>query len=557
MFIDLRDFYGVTQVVVQQPDVTADVIDRLDALNVETVLSIEGVVRLRPATQVNTEIDTGAVEIVAKRVDVLSVAVEPPPFPIAKGPASNEELRLRYRFLYLRRARMRNMLVQRNRLCQLIRESFGKRGFVEIHTPILSNSTPEGARDFIVPSRLHPGKFFALPQAPQQWKQLAVASGVDRYFQIAPCFRDEPPRADRSPGEFYQLDIEMAFVEQEDVLREVESLIIEIGRQYTTKKIIEPFQRIRYEDALERYGSDKPDTRFGLELRTLTEYFANSSVQFLREAVARGEAVRGFAIPEAGQRFSRRDIDGLQNIAKESQVNGLAWLAWTSDGVRGSLANAMGQDEIEHLRTVFDASDGTLVLLCAGQRRRIDTALNAVRLEVGERLGLRDPNILQFMWVLDFPMYEQDEETGQIVFSHNPFSMPHGGLEALNTLHPLEIYGQQYDLACNGVEISSGAIRNNIPEVLYRAFEIAGYPASEVDEKFGHMIKAFQFGCPPHGGIAPGFERLMMIFLGEESIRDVIPYPKNQRCQDLMVNAPSVINDAQLRELGIRVVEPE
>jgi aspartyl-tRNA synthetase len=447
---------------------------------------------------------------------------------------------------------MRDMLVQRQRFCQLIRESFSARGFVEIHTPILSNSTPEGARDFIVPSRLHPGQFYALPQAPQQWKQILMASGVDRYFQIAPCFRDEPARADRTPGEFYQLDIEMAFVEEEDVLREVESLVLEIGHRFGGKRIVDPFPRITFKDAMERYGTDKPDMRFGLELQTLAPQFKSSNMRFLREANEEGGTVRGFAVP-GGARFSRRELGEFQRLAKESGVQSLAWLALSPEGARGSLAARMDKGEIEALRKAFEAQDGTLVLLGAGPRKQIDTALSAVRLEIGNRLGLRDPDTLMFGWVLDFPIYEEDPETGQIIFSHNPFSMPKGGLEALNTLHPLEIIGQQYDLVCNGIEISSGAIRNNIPEAMYRAFEIGGYSRAQMDSLFGHMIRMYEYGAPPHGGIAPGIERLLMLFLGETSIREVIPFPKNQKCEDVMVNAPSELPAEQLRELGIFV----
>lgn len=551
MFLDLRDFYGATQIVVQSPDVSDAALRQIDDLNLESSLAIEGTVRLRPSDQVNPKMETGKIEVVAQAVEIFTSS-DPPPFSITKGPEPNEDLRLRYRFLDLRREKMRDMLIARNRLCQVVRDIMAERGFLEIHTPVLSNATPEGARDFLVPSRLHPGKFFALPQSPQQWKQIVMASGVDRYFQIAPCFRDEPARADRSPGEFYQVDIEMAYVEQEDVLSEVEALVIEAGRRFSSRKIITPFPRITFKEALERFGSDKPDLRFGLELKTLTALFADSSVRFLKEAVQRGEAVRGLAVPD-GARFSRRELDALKMMAKESEVDNLAWLSWTAEGVKGSLAGAMDAGEADRLRAQFEAQAGTLVILAAGPRKRVDTALNAVRLQLGTQLGLRDPETLLFSWVVDFPLYEEDPETGQIIFSHNPFSMPKGGLDALNTQHPLDILGQQYDLTCNGVEISSGAIRNNIPEALYRAFEIAGYSRADVDAKFGHMIQAFRYGCPPHGGIAPGFERLLMFYKGETSLREVVPFPKNQKCQDLMVNAPSQVDPAQLKELHLEM----
>jgi aspartyl-tRNA synthetase len=329
-----------------------------------------------------------------------------------------------------------------------------------VHTPILSNSSPEGARDFLVPSRLHPGRFFALPQAPQQWKQLLIAGGVDRYFQIAPCFRDEAARADRSPGEFYQLDLEMAFVEQEDVLREVEAAICDIAESCSAKRPVRPFPRLRYQDALDRYGSDKPDLRFGLELRTLTGQFSTSSVRFMREAVERGQAVRALTIPGGAGAFARRDVEHFQSIAQESGVSGLAWLAWSGGDVRGSLATAMEPAERDRLRQELEAEDGAMVLLCAGPRGRIDVALSAIRGEVGDRLGLRDPDTLHFLWVTDFPMYEPNPDTGAVEFSHNPFSMPQGGLEALDTTDPFDVRAWQYDLVCNGVEMSSGAIRN-------------------------------------------------------------------------------------------------
>jgi len=447
------------------------------------------------------------------------------------------------------------MLRERARFCQVIRKHFAKHGFLEVQTPILSNSSPEGARDFLVPSRLHPGKFLALPQAPQQWKQLLIASGVDRYFQIAPCFRDEPARADRTPGEFYQLDVEMAFVEQEDVLSLIEELITAIGTEFSDKRILTPFPRISYGEALDRFGSDKPDLRFGLELQTLTPHFQESSVRYLKAAVAEGQDVRAIVVPD-GATFSRREVDDIESLAKESGVAGLAWVAWTPDGPKGSLAGPMADAELRRIREVSACPEGSLLLLCAGARDRIDTALNAVRLRLGNRLGLRDPDELQFLWVLDFPIYERDPETGEIGFSHNPFSMPQGGPRVLEESDPLDILGQQYDLTCNGVEISSGAIRNNDPEGLYKAFEIAGYSREDVDHKFGHMTQAFRYGSPPHGGIAPGVDRLLMFFLGENSIREVIPFPKNQKCQDVMIDAPSEVSEDQLSELCIKVVFP-
>jgi aspartyl-tRNA synthetase len=555
MFLHVRDEEGVTQVVVDPDVIGHDTYADLARLQLESVLTIEGQVRARPEGQSNPELATGDVEVLGTSVDVLSAVTEPPPFLVDKGPEVGEELRLRYRYLDLRRHKMSEMLRQRDHLARVIREEFHRAGFLEVHTPVLSNSSPEGARDFLVPSRLHPGQFFALPQAPQQWKQLLIAGGVDRYFQIAPCFRDEAARADRSPGEFYQLDIEMAFVDQEDVFREVEALLTRIAGRCTTKTVPTPFSRLTFAEAIERYGSDKPDLRFGLEFRTLTDSFRDSAVDFLRRAVADGGAVRAIVVPGEAARFSRRDIDDFTQLVREAGVSGLAWLAWDGEDARGSLAAPMPQEEQESLKQTLGAGAGDLVLLAAGPRRRVDVGLNAVRLEIGTRLGLRDPDVLHFAWITDFPMYERDEETGAIIFSHNPFSMPQGGLEALTTMDPLDVLGYQYDIVCNGVEISSGAIRNNDPATLYKAFEIAGYDRDTVREQFGHMIEAFELGCPPHGGIAPGFERLLMLFTGATPLREVVPFPKNQSCQDLMVGAPSEVDEVTLRELGL-VVRP-
>lgn len=549
VFLHLRDAYGVTQVVVDAAELQGE----LTGLQLESVLSIEGVVRRRPEGQSNPDLATGEIEVVARGLRVLSPVTDPLPFLVEKGQDVNEELRLRHRYLDLRRPKMATMLRRRNELCQAIRQVFGEEGFLEVHTPLLSNSSPEGARDFLVPSRLHPGEFFALPQAPQQWKQLLMASGVDRYFQIAPCFRDEPARADRSPGEFYQLDIEMAFVEQEDVLAAVESLLVRVARLCTSKRVLTPFPRMTYAEAMERYGSDKPDLCFGLELRTVTDLFRESSVGFLRQAVADGGAVRALVVPEASQRFSRKDVDALRQLVQEAGVSGLAWLAWPDGDVRGSLAGPMEDDERDALRTALDVGDGDIAFFVAGPRDRIDVGLSAVRIDVGDRLQLRDPDTLLFAWIVDFPMFELDPDTGKIGFSHNPFSMPQGGYEALVSRDPLEVLGYQYDLVCNGVEVSSGAVRNNEPETLYKAFEIAGYDASVVREQFGHMIEAFELGCPPHGGIAPGLERMLMLFVGETALREVVPFPKNQKCQDLVVRAPGPVPDRELRELGIQV----
>ena len=554
-FISLRDWCGTTQIVLEPGEIPDDVMEAARAYRLESVIRVDGTVRARPPKDVNSDMPTGEIEVVANRVEPLSLVMEALPFPVQDQLSTGEENRLRHRFLDLRRPRMSNMLRQRARFCQLIRERFANRGFLEVATPILSNSSPEGARDFVIPSRLHPGRFFALPQAPQQWKQMLIAAGVDRYFQIAPCFRDEPARADRTPGEFYQVDVEMAFVEQEDVLTEVESLLTEIGREFCDKRIISPFPRLDYRDVLNRYGSDKPDVRVSLELVSLTDFFKESSVRVLREVVESGDVVRSIPVPD-GARYSRRQIDELRGIATDHGATGLAWLAWKGDQVRGSLAGPMDGAEASRLRERVRVEDNGLLLLASGGLSTVNTALNAVRNRLGDWSGERDPDTLAFSWILDFPIYEADPDTGEIIFSHNPFSMPKGGVRSFEEVPPLEILGQQYDLTCNGIEISSGAIRNNDPEGLYRAFEIAGYRRADVDASFGHMIRAFRLGSPPHGGIAPGLERLLMFFLGETSIREVIPFPKNQRCQDTMIGAPSELSNMQLEELRIAIKQP-
>lgn len=549
LFAHLRDWFGTTQLVVDDSGLG----EELSALSLESVISVKGTVRHRPAGQENQDLDTGEIEVVVSGVTILNAIDRQLPFSVEKFDAVNEELRLRYRYLDLRRPKMAHLLRERNLLSMTVRDVFSRAGFLEVQTPILSNSSPEGARDFLVPSRLHPGHFFALPQAPQQWKQLLMASGVDRYFQIAPCFRDEPARADRSPGEFYQVDIEMAFVEQDDVLNIVEDLLLEVARERTAKSVTSPFPRLTYSEALERFGSDKPDTRFGLELRTVTALFEDSSVGFLRDAVVRGDAIRALLVDQQVDSFSRRDIDALRQVVQEAGVSGLAWLAWQGEQTRGSLAGPMPPSEQVAIRQRLGVVEDGLLLLVAGPRARIDVSLSAVRLRIGDKLGMRDPETLQFVWVTDFPMYEWDEDTQSVAFSHNPFSMPKGGLQALRSADPLSILGYQYDLVCNGVEISSGAIRNSDPETLFTAFEIAGYDRVTVNEQFGHMIEAFALGCPPHGGIAPGFDRLLMLFTGESVLREIVPFPKNQSCQDLLVRAPSSVDPEVLRELGLQL----
>jgi aspartyl-tRNA synthetase len=434
-----------------------------------------------------------------------------------------------------------------------------RNGFLEVHTPILANSSPEGARDYLVPSRLHPGNFYALPQAPQQFKQLLMVSGVDRYYQIAPCFRDEDARADRSPGEFYQLDLEMAFAEQEDVFGVVEPLMIELTEQVGSKRVAsKPFPRFKYRDALARFGSDKPDLRFGMEIADASDAFAGSPFAAFARVVAKGGAVRAIAVPGAAE-WTRAAVKRYEDRARTYGAGGMLVVGLESSSTFGQgAARFFTPVELDALVTRTGADRGDLVWAIADAvPERASRVLGQLRVEVAEQLGLRDPNVLAWGWITDFPMYERNEAEGRIDFSHNPFSMPQGGLEALDTRDPLEIDAFQYDLFCNGLELSSGAVRNYSPEIMYRAFEIAGYTRADVDARFGHMINAFRLGAPPHAGIAPGVERIVMLLADEPTLREVVAFPKNQQCRDLMLGAPSSVTEHQLRELHIRVEEPD
>ncbi len=552
LFIDLRDYYGITQIVFH-PD-RQDMLHTAAHISFESVVTVTGTVVERSADTVNPKLPTGEVEVWVEEMNVESLA-RALPFQVAESDVVNEDLRLRYRFLDLRREKMQRNIIARANIITTIREHLEAEGFYEFQTPILANSSPEGARDFLVPSRLHPGQFYALPQAPQQYKQLLMMSGFDKYYQIAPCFRDEDARADRSPGEFYQLDIEMAFVTQDDVFDVVDRLMIRLVEEHGSQRLMSrEFPRIPYRDAMNSYGTDKPDMRFELLINDLTAQLANSECNLFAQAKKQGVVLKALRYP-GGTQAPRSFFDGLQDWAKQHGLRGLAYLVFEADGAKGPIVKFLKDEELAVIRGETGAGPGDVVFFAVAKWKTACLAMGALRLLLAERLELRDPDVLSFCWVVDFPMFEKEELSGNIIFSHNPFSMPQGGMKALEEQDPLDIVAYQYDICCNGVELSSGAIRNHQPDIMYKAFEIGGYAKEEVDKYFGHMIRAFEYGAPPHGGIAPGVDRLVMLLAGEPNIREVIAFPKNSKAQDLLVGAPSRVYPEQLEELAIRTVE--
>ncbi len=553
LFIDLRDHYGITQCVL---DGGSPHFKAAEALRLESVVTVTGRVVARAPTAVNPRLPTGEVELMVEDLAVLSPA-DPLPIQVSGETESPEDTRLRYRFLDLRRERVHRNVTLRSQVIASIRRRMIAAGFTEFQTPILTSSSPEGARDYLVPSRLHPGKFYALPQAPQQFKQLLMVAGFDRYFQIAPCFRDEDSRADRSPGEFYQLDFEMSFVTQEDVFAAIEPVLYGIFEEFRPECAVTPppFPRIPYGEAMLRYGTDKPDLRNPLAITDVTDVFRGSDFQVFAALVAQGGVVRGLRAPQAGSQ-PRSFFDRLQQWAREQGAPGLGWIVLGEGEARGPIARFLDADRLAALRARTGANAGDAVFLVGDRDRAADRLAGAARGKVGEELGLVEKNAFRFCWVTDFPMYERDEQTGRIEFSHNPFSMPQGGLEALASQDPLTIKAYQYDIVCNGVELSSGAIRNHRPDIMYKAFAIAGYSREQVEARFGGMLNAFRFGAPPHGGSAPGIDRIVMLLAGESNLREVIAFPMNQQAQDLMMQAPASVPPERLKELHIRLELP-
>ena len=546
IFIDLRDHYGLTQVVVDSSNKNFSI---FESLPLESVITVSGIVVERSDETINDNLPTGRIEINLFELEIISQS-KALPLQVNSDEDYGEETRLKFRYLDLRRSRPHQNIVLRSNVIQTIRNKMLELGFLEFQTPILTASSPEGARDFLVPSRLNKGKFYALPQAPQQFKQLIMVSGFDKYFQIAPCFRDEDSRADRSPGEFYQLDLEMSYVEQEDVFQAVEPVIKEVFKKYSDKKIDEIFPRITYKDSMLKYGNDKPDLRFALEIQDVTDIFRNSGFTIFAKSIENGSVVRAVPGPNCG---SRSVADRMNSWAQGEGAPGMGYIIFSENSAKGPIANALGIEKSLEMKTLFNLNDGdALFFSCASESEAANLAGKA-RVKIATDRELIEKNMFKFCWIVDYPMFEKDENTGKIEFSHNPFSMPQGGMEALLNENPLDILAYQYDLVCNGIELSSGAIRNHVPEIMYKAFEIAGHKPEVVDNKFPAMINAFKFGAPPHGGIAPGIDRIVMLLADEPNIREVILFPMTGKAEDLMMNAPNEINDLQLKELGIKL----
>ena len=557
LFIDLRDNYGITQCVIDNKN---DLFDKIEKTPLETVIQFEGKVIKREDNTINRELNTGEIEIKISNFKILGTTKELP-IPVFSDQEYSEEIRLKYRFLDLRRNKIHKNINLRSKVISYIRKEMENFGFLEYQTPILTSSSPEGARDFLVPSRLNPGKFYALPQAPQQFKQLIMVSGFDKYFQIAPCFRDEDARADRSPGEFYQLDIEMSFINQDDIFNVVENLFNKVFEKFSTKKIQnKKFPKISFNDSMLKYGTDKPDLRNPLEIFDLTEIFSRDDVKFeiFKKMVKVGSIVRAIITKKTNTK-PRSFFDSIDKWAKDEGSSGLAYFTFVEENAKivgkGPIGKFFSSEACKEIMKISNAEIGDSVFFACGKKREVEKLLSLARDKIGKDLKLIDENLFAFCWIVDYPMYETDEKTGNIKFSHNPFSMPQGEINKLNFDKPLDIKAYQYDIVCNGIELSSGAIRNHIPELMYKLFAVAGYDKKSVDEKFRGMINALSYGAPPHGGIAPGIDRIVMLLANEKNIREVTMFPLNQNAQDLMMNAPSTVDNNQLKELNINIIK--
>ena len=554
LFADLRDHYGITQCVIENKSKFFPIIEKARP---ETVLRIEGKVVKRAGGTENLDLKTGKIEVLISSIEILSNANELP-IPVFGEQDYPEDIRLKYRFLDLRRDEMHKNIILRSKVISFIRSEMLKLGFLEYQTPILTSSSPEGARDFLVPSRLNPGKFYALPQAPQQFKQLIMVSGFDKYFQIAPCFRDEDARADRSPGEFYQLDLEMSFVEQEDIFNVVETLMKKVFKNFSSNKILsESFPRISYKESMEKYGTDKPDLRNPLQIKDITKIFTREDVKFdiFKKLVKSGAFVKTIVTKETGKK-PRSFFDNIDKWAKEQGASGLAYFSIEKNKKlegKGPIGKFFSEESLKEIMKICDAKVGDSLFLACGNEDDVNKILSIGRNKIASDLNIIDQDKFAFCWIVDYPMFERDENSKKIIFSHNPFSMPQGNIKDLNFDKPLDIKAYQYDIVCNGVELSSGAIRNHIPELMYKLFSIAGYGKREVDEKFRGMINALSYGAPPHGGIAPGIDRIVMLLANKQNIREITLFPMNQNAQDLMMNAPSDVDKKQLKELGIKL----
>ncbi len=553
LFIDLRDHFGLTQCVIENDNKFFNILEKLRP---ESVLTVEGKVAKREKGTENLELTTGKIEVNILSIKILSESKDLP-MPVFGEQDYPEDIRLKYRFLDLRRDQMHKNIILRSKVISFIRNEMVKLGFLEYQTPILTSSSPEGARDFLVPSRLNPGKFYALPQAPQQFKQLIMVSGFDRYFQIAPCFRDEDARSDRSPGEFYQLDIEMSFVEQEDVFKVIESLMVNLFKAFSSKKMLyNKFPRISYEEAMLKYGTDKPDLRNPLLISDITKVFHRDDVKFdiFKKLVKSGCDVRCIITKNTKDK-PRSFFDNIDKWAKEQGASGLAYFTFEKNKqitAKGPVGKFFSEESLKEIMNITGAEINDSIFLACGKTNEVENILSISRDKIGRDLNLINDNQFAFCWIVDYPMYEVDKKTKKIIFSHNPFSMPQGEIDKLDFKNPLSIKAYQYDIVCNGVELSSGAIRNHLPELMYKLFSIAGYNKKQVEEKFSGMLNAFSYGAPPHGGIAPGIDRIVMLLAGEKNIREVTLFPMNQNAQDLMMNAPSEVGADQLKEIGIK-----